>query len=239
MNCVAMVSNQKYVEYCKYLVQILRTDGHWRGDIVIISDNINEKAIKLFESKNVIIQRTIPADDCGFCLKFEVFRYLKQYDRVLYLDQDEIIFDRIEKLFDINDGILCADYGPFTMRGDFNFTKSPELCQKLELVLDLKKFCSGGFLFSPKEIPESSYEELIKVYNEVNSFHILDHMNTDESTLNIVFNKIATQIKGMSFIGCRKPEDIICHTTRWHAPWNITSNEQYEIYKKKVVDFEK
>ena len=171
---IILGTDENYLNHIKYNINNIR-DKHGQIDICIIYDKTKEDKIKpALEKYNVLfLPVSSPSGksyDRAYHLKYHVFEtYFKSWDKILYLDCDTMIFDKLDILFDLlnesND--LFVDFERSTVK-DFFTTWSPidssntEDYNLLAQETDINKygFNGGIFLYNSSIIKENTIKNL-------------------------------------------------------------------------------
>jgi hypothetical protein len=124
----------KYFNMLKLSILTLVKNGNYKGDILIITDNINDRIKEIDIDNNVYVMVSNMNDFNGTKSLFRYyifnFEFIDNYDKILYIDTDVLISKDINHIFSIN-------------KGEFNF--SIETYKK-----GLNDLCSAYYLLGDK-----------------------------------------------------------------------------------------
>ena len=233
---VALVTDKNYIEQTKYIIGAIRKFGKWTHDIVLICNDLGE-GLRTFIEKDVILAHTKPTNYNW--AKVNVFdkTITGMYDRVLYLDQDCVIFKSIIGLF-YQDGVFLADDDTKKVREDFMEKNDMGMFHqdfvKLQNIINVnsKAFCSGIMRFSPRMIGDDILKQLEKLreeYKYINNLNGIPDGMAEQSILNIYFCEKWQMFKQACFWLRKRPDTILTHNTSWYAPWKIPQlKERYQ-----------
>ena len=130
---LATVTSENYVQWSMVMIySFLKSNPWFKGDIVVISNDLSEKSLSVLSIfPSIIIEKPsemlnqklgqLCAELPGFCrlinnfLSVEVFR-LNQYDKVLFLDSDMVVIKNVQELFHLP-GNLYASLEWFSGKG--------------------------------------------------------------------------------------------------------------------------
>jgi lipopolysaccharide biosynthesis glycosyltransferase len=250
-------TDENYLNHIKYNIANIR-DKHGEIDICIIYDKTKEDKIKpLLEQYNVLFLPVSSPNgksyDRAYHLKYHVFEtYFKSWDKILYLDCDTMIFDKLDVLFDLlnESNNLFVDFEKNTIK-DFFTMWSPidssniEDYNLLAQETDINKygFNGGIFLYNSSIIKEDTIKNLYHLdekYKKINK-HV--EKGTDQPIINLIYSQIAQQIPNhyFSFWTEYNYNNIISHFCRWDPPWtNLAFNNKigmsYADYYNKTLN---
>lgn len=233
---IILGTDENYLNHIKYNINNIR-DKHGDIDICVMYDYNKEELIKpILKKYNIIFFPIKPLTNKNFGhaynLKYHIFEsYFKNWDKILYLDCDIMIFENLNILFDllINDVKLIVDFEKnrisdfFTMWCPRNSDNEKDY-QLLEKEIDITRFgFNGGILLYDSSIIEDNtinkLYELDKKYEMINK-HV--EKGSDQPIINILYSKIANQVPNnyFSFWTLYNNNNIISHFCRWDPPWN-------------------
>lgn len=253
---IILGTDENYLNHIKYNINNIR-DKHGQIDICIIYDKNKEDKIKpALEEYNIFfLPVSSPSGqsyDRAYHLKYHVFEtYFKNWDKILYLDCDTMIFDKLDGLFDLlnENNNLFVDFEKNSIKKFFT-TWSPinESNQNdydlLAQETDINKngFNAGILLYNSSIIKEDTIERLYHLdekYKKINK-HVEN--GTDQPIINLIYREIAQQIPNnyWSFWTDYNDNNIISHFCRWDPPWwnatfNSKINAQYKDYYNKML----
>jgi alpha-N-acetylglucosamine transferase len=237
--CVIIYTDINYVEHTKYILGAIRKYGKWDGDIILIQNGFSSP--DGFWGKKTIIY-SVP-QQAIYWAKINIFKkeFTGIYDRVLYLDQDCIIYLPIQPLFE-QPGDFLSDDDTKLVRQDFKEIDDgivmPEFEElKTHINVNAVAFCSGIMRFNPKILPNNFNALLFEMrekYKNINYHNGITEGMSDQAILNIWFCEQWKQFDRACYIGRRKENTILAHCTSWHAPWV----ENRKVYDECVKYFE-
>lgn len=245
-NLIVLVTDSNYIEHTKYLIGALRGIGEWHGDILIVGNGLRKDEIKEFEEKKLMVM-PLSRQNHNW-VKVNVFNvYIKTlWDRVLYLDQDMMVYGAVEELFR-QDGSFLSDADSKPVGEEFNKDEDPILYAEMEKQYNLKApaFCAGIFRFDTSIIDTYILSELDTLKSRYYSINLVNGIKgeAEQPILNLYFCNRWKQFEKECFIGIKdkRPGVVLCHTTSWLAPWQketVFSNEFLPYYKKWRYHFE-
>jgi lipopolysaccharide biosynthesis glycosyltransferase len=254
---VLLGTDENYLTHIKYNINNIR-DKHGEIDICIIYDENKQDLIKPHLQKYNVLFLPIKSQnnktfDRAYHLKYHVFEnYFKNWDKILYLDCDTMVFENLDKLFNLlnNDIKLIVDFEKNKIK-DFFTTWSPrsslneEYYKLLEEEIDINRngFNAGILLYDTSIIESDTINQLYyldKKYEIINK-HV--EKGSDQPIINILYSKIAHQIPNnyFSFWTLYNNNNVASHFCRWDPPWaNNTFNEKinmtYTNYYNKMLN---
>lgn len=109
----------KHVDMLKYSIQSLRLFGKYKGDILIISDNICLDKVKEYFPDCKILHIKNESKHCEASInKLRIYKYedISKYDKIIFLDLDILVQNDIADIFDsIQDKFIFSnEYYPET-----------------------------------------------------------------------------------------------------------------------------
>ena len=230
--CITLVSDMNYLQHTKYLFSALKFIGKWNEEFCLIANDVDDHILEEFLQKGIHIVKLKPYVNPLFAKLYLFCVYFKQWKKVCYFDTDFVILDDINKLVNIyNDDWLMnnsqdflADIEPFSIHEYFDKTINPDKFEKLKSMIDVNKkgFNTGCMIYNTSIIDgENTANELFNlknIFKDINNHTGLPE-GTDQPILNIKFNSICHQIKGVNFHRNVDMNTIAMHTCRWEAPW--------------------
>ncbi len=238
---IILGTDQNYLNHIIYNINNIR-DKHGEIDICILYDQKHDDVIKYrLQNYNVIFHGIKPINsdtfDHAYNLKYHIFEtFFKNWNKILYLDCDTVIFDNLEPLFNLlNDekkffvdfeGIKIIDF--FTMWCPRNQENDSDYLS-LEKETDVYKngFNGGILLYSTDVINNDTVQrlyELDKKYKFINK-HV--EKGSDQPIINLVYSDIVTQVPDNYFAFWRNyKNNLISHFCRWEAPWKNSDYNQ-------------
>jgi len=248
-NAVILATDKNYVKHVIYNINNIKSYNQ-DIDIIVLSDKINSEIIKkelkdfnvLFHEVNVL-----KINEGAFYLKYYIFdKFFKQWENILYIDCDTMIFSNLDKIFNLLDenNKMFVDHETCDVLKFFT-SGCPRNQDNDGIYFELLKedsineqgFNSGIILYKSCIIEDSTIQKLHDLHEKY--FNINKHVEsgTDQPIINLLFAKIAKQMPNNKFayFGDMTDETIITHFCRWHAPW---VNDQYgSKIGMKYVDY--
>jgi lipopolysaccharide biosynthesis glycosyltransferase len=243
---LVIISDGNYLEHAKSLFSNVKNEGKWDGDLCLIANNLDGHDLSDFDKFGIkILHRNC---DNKFRINLHVFDiYFKQWDYVIYMDCDFMVFKDLNKFLDkynTNFIGLLADVEPFKIKdylcqgwglGDKNSALS-----KLEGKYDLNKngFNAGFFSFNTKIINNDTLNELFGLENEIKDVnnHIIP-TGSDQPIFNLYFiDKVNyVQNNDICYCGLISEETTAAHFCGGDRPWtrNEFSNSFNMTFKEK------
>ena len=246
---LVIISDKNYLEHAKSLFSNVVNEGKWDGDLCLIANNLIGYDLSDFEKYGVkILYRNC---DNKFRINLHVFDiYFKQWDYVIYMDCDFMVFKDLNLLFenyDTNFHGLLADVEPFKIKDylcqGWDFNLKEQSLKFLESRYDLNKngFNAGFFSFNTNVINENTLDDLFFLENEIKDVnnHIIP-TGSDQPIFNLFFNNNVDYIKNnnICFCGLINEETIAAHFCGGDRPWSRTefSNLFGMSYKDKYTE---
>jgi lipopolysaccharide biosynthesis glycosyltransferase len=172
---ILLATDENYLNHIKYNINNIR-DKHAQIDICIIYDKTKEDKIKpaLEKYKVLFLPVSPPSEksyDKAYHLKYHIFEtYFKSWDKILYLDCDTMIFDKLDILFNLLDenNNLFVDFERNTIK-NFFITWSPidesntndyDLLNK-ETDINRNGFNTGIILYNSSIIKDDTVKKFI------------------------------------------------------------------------------
>jgi lipopolysaccharide biosynthesis glycosyltransferase len=245
---LATVTTENYLQWSMVMIHsFLKSNPWFKGDIVIISNDLSEKSLSdltvfpgiiIAEPSEILTQRLaqLCAEMPTFSklinrfLSIEVFR-LDQYDKILFLDSDMLVIKNVEVLFRLPDPIY-ASLEWFSGKGrrmsDFEVVNSAGDHGEF-----IKQPINSGFLMLSKSLfTEALYEELVHFIHPGHWKNTTTRL-TDQLIINKFFNDKITIIdarynyRPKNAEGIYRKEKIrlddakIVHFMLKAKPWNL------------------
>jgi lipopolysaccharide biosynthesis glycosyltransferase len=253
---ILLATDENYLNHIKYNINNIR-DKHSEIDICIIYDKTKEDKIKpdLEKYKVLFLPVSPPSGksyDKAYHLKYHIFEtYFKSWDKILYLDCDTMIFDKLDILFDLLDenNNLFVDFERNTIK-DFFTTWSPidqsnindyNLLSK-ETDINRNGFNTGIMLYNSSIIKDDTVKNLFYLTEKYKKINKHVETGTDQPIINLQYIDIAKQIPNhyWSFWTEYNDNNLISHFCRWDPPWhNATVNNKikttYADYYNKML----
>ena len=220
---IVLVSDEKYLDYTKYLFSNIIHDTNYDGDLCLITHTqINTTE---FEEKNIYVKKFEKIDP--FFQKLNLFDvYFKQWDKVLYLDCDTMVIKNdLNSLFKLPDDLYCEPE-PWTIQEYFNGNKNHQLFEELKKEYNVNKigFNSGSLLFNTSIIDNNTQKELFEIkekYQDIN-----EHTRKEGGDQPII---------NLKFIDIWKlfPNNEICYWIIQDSGYSRRVGLYNEVYKNK------
>ena len=249
---IILGTDENYLNHIKYNINNIR-DKHGQIDICIIYDKSKEDKIKpILEKYNILFFPVATPYDRAYYIKYHIFEtYFKSWNKILYLDCDTMIFDKLDILFDLlnESNNFFVDFERNTIK-DFFTTWSPidssniEDYNLLAQETDIKKygFNTGILLYNSSIIKEDTVKKLYDLHEKYKNINKHVETGTDQPIINLIYREIAQQIPNhyWSFWTDYNDNNIISHFCRWDPPWcnatfNSKINAQYKDYYNKML----
>lgn len=242
--CIALVSDQNYIEHVKYLFSSIKFKGNWQGDLCLVANNINPNILHEFKSKGIHIFKINKKTD-SYVAKYYLFnKNFKKWDIVCYFDVDFVILNDINGLINSNGLLADVDGNPkkqFTIGEMLDNSSDVDTYNEISKIYNLNQvgFNSGCMVYNTDIIKEDTLDDLIKLSKRCKTInHHTGPEGTDQPILNLYFQNQWKQINGVSFHRNRRGNEVAIHTCRWEAPWKDERYiGQYNYYLNKWKDF--
>ena len=254
---IILVTDENYLNHIKYNISNIR-DKHGEIDICIIYDKIKEDKIKPELDKYNVLFLPVSSPngksyDRAYYLKYHIFeKYFKSWDKILYLDCDTMIFDKLNILFDLlneNNNLFVDFEGNsiekfFTMWSPINQSNQNDY-NLLAQETDIKKygFNTGILLYNSSIIKEDTVKKLYNLHEKYKKINKHVEKGTDQPIINLIYSEIAQQIPNhyFSFWTEYNDNNLISHFCRWDPPWNnVAFNNKigtsYADYYNKMLN---
>lgn len=194
-----LISDENYLSHAKSLFYNVKTEGNWDGDLCLIANNLENYDLNDFEKFGVdIIHRSC---NNKFKINLYVFdTYFKQWDYVVYMDCDFMVFKDINnflKKYDLNFNGLLVDIEPFKIEDYFcqGWNQNDRLVEieNLSKKYEVSKFgFNAGYIsFNTSIIKENTLDDLFKLDKEVENIN--NHLiptGTDQALFNLYFTNL-------------------------------------------------
>jgi hypothetical protein len=240
-NAIVLITNYNYIQNTMYLLGAIKKYGKWDKDIVLI-----ENGFKCPNGFWKIASKVVSIDEENYnWAKVNIFReeIIRKFDRILYLDQDCLIYGPIQPIFE-QPGDFLSDDDTKLVRADF-LEESAEgqpmndFCRlEKEINVNVEAFCSGIIRFDSKIIPSDFIKKLIELrekYKYINNLNNIPDGMAEQSILNIWFCERWVQFERACFILRKKEDTIITHHTKFYAPW--TDRKYRPYYDENLLYF--
>lgn len=186
------LADQEFLNAARQLFVSAHVAGGWRGDYVLLAHEVPEQLTRDFVERGIrVVAAPIPKSAdisrrvAAHAAKFQLFDpFVKEWDRVLYLDADIIVRGRL-------DGpLLDARFGAvrdlLNLRAQFLPGVGPGSLP------DKMAFNSGVLSFDTTLIGDHTRKELLTLWNQYRSTTRF----VDQPTLNLYFEDIWEQLPG-------------------------------------------
>jgi hypothetical protein len=230
MNVIVAVSNKQYIKHTYSLFGNLRNLGNWKGDLaIVLSEDIDKEDYHILNKNNIQI---LKCNDkiYPYFAKFFIFHpFFKQWDRILYLDQDHIIRKDVNLLFNqIGEFLISKE--PFKIKQYFS-DNDKECFEDLKRNYNINKdgYISSCMLFESKLINDNTLDNLFKLktkYESINR-HTGIEGGTEQPIINLYFYDKFKHLENVTFIDTIDSNTILNHTCRWGAPWKYEGHFNY------------
>lgn len=246
-------TDENYLNHIKYNINNIR-DKHGQIDICIIYDKSKEDKIKpILEKYNILFFPVATPYDRAYYIKYHIFEtYFKSWNKILYLDCDTMIFDKLNILFDLlneNNNLFVDFEGNsiekfFTMWSPINESNQNDY-NLLAQETDIKKygFNTGILLYNSSIIKEDTVKKLYDLHEKYKNINKHVETGTDQPIINLIYSEIAQQIPNhyFSFWTEYNDNNLISHFCRWDPPWNnVAFNNKigmiYTDYYNKMLN---
>jgi lipopolysaccharide biosynthesis glycosyltransferase len=239
---LVQVCNENYLEQAKYLFANAKIHGKWDGDYCLIANNISPNKLNFLKETEISIFNIKSSN--FYYAKLNIFDiFFKQWDYVLYFDQDIVIFDDISIEELPPKKIMFADL-------DRPFTIDQYLCQmhlsdqKEKAISELKTeypfinepgYNTGFLYFNTSLIEEDTVEKINNLKDRLSNINNHASIGSDQPIINLYFYQNLSSNSFCSF--WRTPENKIkkaAHFCHGEAPWNNNtySNKMNKSYKE-------
>lgn len=241
-----VISDENYLSHAGSLFINALNEGKWDGDLCLITNNINDDS-KLSKFKDLGVNVLKRKNDNPYIINLFVFdEYFKQWDYVVYMDCDFMIFKDLNIFLENHDlqydGIM-ADKEPFKIHEYFcqgweNDLKNKSLKDlRLEYDIDQFGFNAGFFSFNTKIINDNTLSNLFELDKKIKSINNHTHpTGSDQPIFNLYFNKKTNYIKDNNICFWKLIDDrtIASHFCRWDAPW--VNNQHSPLFNMTYVE---
>ena len=250
---LVLVSDKNYLQHVKYLFTNIINEGKWDGDLCLIFNGDESENLEEFLNYGIIvIKKKI---ENPYYAKLYLFSdYFKNWDYLMYMDCDFVIFDSLSNIPLPNNEILM-DQEPFYIHQYFCQGEDENIRQyKLNelrgknLNIDTLGFNSGFMFLDTKLITQNTQSELFDLKEQLQKYN--NHTNPnggDQPILNLYFLENIKKIENnlVCYIGAINHQTIATHTCRWGAPWSSGKFSEnlgmtyIDFYNKSLNNFSK
>lgn len=254
-DAIMLISNNNNINYLKQVILSAKINANWKGDFIILIDNVDEKKLRWYKKNNITILNLPPPikKDFGKWPRIVFYKYyllhpiMKKWNKIIYLDADIIILRNIDNLLKIK-GFGAAyesRYSPLTHQIR---NKNPQTYKKLKSKYNLrtKSFNSGVLVVNTKMCSNEKFEDLIKLtkkYWDIIWF-------PEQAILNFYFYKKFERISFAyndtypadkhvfdAYYFNHKIKSAILHFYTDYKPWNRNNVWHKEWLKNNNYDF--
>ena len=141
---ITLATSDWYIIYASYLQMSLKVVKSQYPLIVMITENVKDsKYLSLIDNYIIIPYHTFPNKTLvkryeNTINKFYMFN-LTEYDKLIYLDSDLVLFQNVDNLFELNVNFVCSTYERISdfsgaispLNGFIVLTPNPEIYQKV------------------------------------------------------------------------------------------------------------
>jgi len=194
-NLLVTLADRNWINQAKQLFSTAYWNAGWKGDYMLLSEEIPEKDLKWFKEKGILIKEVKPlykkrigSMPPGVLDKFYLFiPYFKKWKNVVYLDSDIIIRNSLENLANVKGFAAVVNFADPRLEHQIveNRKKFFLRRSKGKFNLDEISFNSGVFAFSTDIIKQNSFEELKKLFSKYKK----ESQFGEQLTLNLYFYK--------------------------------------------------
>ena len=217
-NVIVAVCDSLFIEQTKYLFGALRKYGKWQGDLVLLANDICDQTKRDFQNHGVIVH-----DISATCYWAKVFifdTFMKQWEKVIYFDQDFYIHKDVNSLFDQIQDKVIVDKECCKIGEQFQLDKDNEQADFLKSKVDLmdESFNASCIIFPSAIIQDDTMQQLETLRVNLHNINWLNGNNdVDQPALNVYFYKQWQQIKNVCFNGVKNNDTIASHLTHYHV----------------------
>ena len=197
-NVLVTIADKNYVDQAKQLFSGVFWNAGWDGDYLLLSQGIQDKDLKWFKDKGIMVYECEPLyhKKVGqkkikyppiVLSKFYLFReYFKQWERVVFLDSDILVrssiedFKKIKGFASVGLNIHKNYLGEFIQYSKQHIRKIKKM--KKNFNLDKEVFNTGVMVFSTDIIKKNTFNDLLKLFMEYK-----DITQGDDPIINLFF----------------------------------------------------
>jgi len=245
-NLLVTLADENYIEQAKQLFSSVYWNAGWKGDYMLLSQEIPKKKLKWFTDKGIQIKKckslystNIMRWSPATLSKFNIFSHeFKKWKKIIYLDADIIVRASLDDLLKIKGFGACMDVA----RLDKQFVDKRVIKEKdregyNQIKKELKRcynlsgyaFGSGTIVFDTKIIKKDTFNNLTKLFKKYKKLIF----STDQPILNLMFYKrweplprvygaLPNVIKKTCGLNYRRVKGIIIHPYE-EKPWTNQS----------------
>ena len=191
---IVTLADKNYVTQAKQLFSSIYFNSGWKGDYMLISDNIPEEDLDWFKKKGIIIKKFKPISErkwgrwpTSLLLKFNIFKpEFKKWKTIICLDADIIVRASLDKLKEVKK--IAAIPGETNFKDKMKRSSFPkELFKKIEKDYDLnfQNLNGGMIVINSSIIKKETFKEIISLVKKYENYLV----ETDEAILGLYFNK--------------------------------------------------
>ena len=261
-NLLVTLADKNYIKQVKQLFSSVYFNAGWKGDYMLLADNIPEKDLKWFRKKGILIKKcSLASSKFGkrwhptILNKIYLFTpYFKKWKNIVFLDGDIIVRTSLEELTKIN-GFAASE----THKKISKLLLSPTYIKLEKKPLNKYKilkskydfnspcFSTGLMAFSTNIIKKDMFPRLLKHHNLYTDLSA----SADEPIINMLFYKKWIKLPSLYqtcprtlMFSCKiKPQKIkgaIIHFVLKPKPWDKGHpfNKEWEsnLEKSNLID---
>lgn len=191
-NLLVTLANQSFVEQAKQLFSSVYHNAGWKGDYMLLADDISENDLEWFKKKEIIIYNCNPLWGSSIgkgynpvvLNKFYLFTsYFKKWNRIIYIDADVIVKGPLNKLTKLNG--FAAVKSTVNLGDQFIHDNQQYKLIENKYKTVAKSFNTGFFVFPASLIKDDTIDSLLKLFENYKDISLY----ADEAILNLYFYK--------------------------------------------------
>ena len=243
-----LISDENYLSHAKSLFYNVKENGEWDGDLCLIANNLENYDLSDFEEFGVhILHRK---SENKFKINLFIFDfYFTQWDYLVYMDCDFMVFKNINKFlkkYDLNFKGLLIDKEPFKIKDYFcqgwDYLEKSKEIEKLNKKYNVNKFgFNAGYIsFNTSIIKTNTLNDLKLLDDEVKDIN--NHLiptGTDQAIFNLYFQNVQ-YIKNSDICFCDllTDETTASHFCGGGKPWDREEYSKFfgKTYKEKYIE---
>jgi lipopolysaccharide biosynthesis glycosyltransferase len=192
-NLLATLADENYIDQAKQLFSGAYFNAGWKGDYMLLSQNIPEDKLKWFRDKGILVYKCKPLVkekiygtlSSVMLDKIYLFTdYFKKWQKIIYLDGDIIIRASLDGLLNVKNFAAVLDNQRILSS---NFIKEEKKLTELKKKYNLseKSFNAGFFVLNTDLIKVDTFEKLNKLISVCKNFSF----KGDQPIINLFFYK--------------------------------------------------
>lgn len=197
------LADKHYLNQAKQLFSTVYWNSGWSGDYLLLAYETPESDLRWFLEKGIKVKHCSAPPDCGSdktgdkitACKIHLFsEYLKQWDRVVYLDVDIVTRGSLHGLLDVQGFSACYSLGQTLKDNLIEITQIPkDISDELNAKYNLNKkaFNSGVMAFPTSIIHKNMVEDLFATFKRYVKYGLF---GGDQLPLNIHFYDLWSQL---------------------------------------------